>query len=213
MKATARKQVSYDASIFTSVETVDDAIRIIVTPEAGLTSQHRWDVETSRLIDLIGPWICRNCLVLDYGCGIGRIAKPIIKKFGCTVIGVDIAANMRALAASCVDSDRFAAVPPDVLQWFRRDFDFAMAIWTLQHVLYLRDTVHMLSFMLRDGAKFFVVNNVGRALPTTGGWIDDGIDVRTVLKDHFIEIECGRLSNDIAPGAFGESTFWAIYQK
>jgi SAM-dependent methyltransferase len=47
----------------------------------------------------------RNSLVLDYGCGIGRIAKELIKQTGCHVIGVDISPSMLGLAYPYVHSD------------------------------------------------------------------------------------------------------------
>jgi SAM-dependent methyltransferase len=213
MKATAVRRVSYDPSIFTSVETVDDAMRIIVTPEAGFTSQHRWDVETPYLIELIEPWLRSKSTVLDYGCGIGRLAKPLIEKHSCDVVGVDISPNMLALASSFVNSDRFAATPPGMLRCFKSQFDFAIAVWSLQHALDLPAVVWNIEAALMPGGKFFVVNNIGRAVPTAGGWIDDGVDVQAVLKDRFTEIEHGQLSSDIAPGSFKENTFWAVYQK
>ena len=213
MKALALKQVSYDPSIFTAIETLDDAVRIIVTPEAGLTSAQRWQAETPCLLELIERWLRPKAMVVDYGCGIGRLAKPLIEKHHCTVIGVDISPNMRALAASYVESHDFAAIHPAMLAYFGSDFEFAMAIWTLQHVLDVRQEVTEIVHCLRDGARLFVVNNVGRVVPTTGGWVDDGVDVRAILKDHFTEIEYGQLSEDIAPGAFKDSTFWAVYQK
>jgi hypothetical protein len=45
MKVTALKQVHYDPAVFTSVETVDDAVRVILTPEEGMSSAHRWKTE------------------------------------------------------------------------------------------------------------------------------------------------------------------------
>jgi SAM-dependent methyltransferase len=218
MKTAALKKVSYDPSIFTNIETVDEAVRIIVTPEAGLTSKHRWDVETPYLMTLIERWFKPErpeALVLDFGCGIGRLARPLIQKHGCKVIGVDIAANMRALAASCVDSYLFMAMPPDLLHLLiPNQCDFAIAIWTLQHCFGVRLEVDRINKMLRDGGKLFVVNNVRRVVPSTAGWLDDGIDIRAVLKDQFTELEDGKLEgDDIAPGTFKDNTFWAVYQK
>jgi 2-polyprenyl-3-methyl-5-hydroxy-6-metoxy-1,4-benzoquinol methylase len=214
MKAAALKQVTYDPSIF-DIETVDEAVRIIVTPEAGLTSQHRWDVETRYLMTLIERWLKPKSDVLDYGCGIGRLAKPLIEKHGCRVIGVDISPNMRALAASCVDSNEFAALPPQfIYRLAGSSFNFALAVWTLQHVLDPRRVISEIQTMLCDGGKLFVVNNIGRVVPTTGGWINDGIDIRAVLKDQLTELEHGKLEgDDVAPGTFRDNTFWAVYQK
>jgi SAM-dependent methyltransferase len=216
MKVVAHKQIYYDPSVFTAIETIDDAVRVIVTPEAGLTSQRRWDTETLYLLGLIERWLKPKSLVLDYGCGIGRLAKPLVEKYHCDVIGVDLSPNMRALAASYVESNCFAVVPPDMLYAINHHFwkcDFALAVWTLQHALDLMQEINRIEMALRDGGKLFVVNNINRVVPIAGGWIDDGIDVRTVLKDCFTELECGKLSDEIAPGVFRENTFWAIYQK
>ena len=84
-------------------------MRIILTPEDGMSSVHRWKTETPYLMSLIEKHIVNGATVLDYGCGIGRLAKPLIEKHSCDVIGVDISPNMRALAASCVDK-KFVAV-------------------------------------------------------------------------------------------------------
>jgi SAM-dependent methyltransferase len=217
MKIAALKQVAYDPSVFLNIETVEEARDIIVTPFDKLTSQHRWDTETPYLIGLIERWLRPRARVLDYGCGIGRLAKPLIEKHGCKVVGVDISPNMRALAASCVNSDLFMAVPPGMLSiWIKpRLCDFAIAIWTLQHVLELGLVINDIENMLTLGGKLFVVNDAKiRYVPVADGWIDDGVDVRAVLQDHFTELEYGQLEgDDIAPGSFKENNFWAVYQK
>ena len=50
MRVTALKQVTYDPSIFMNIDTVDDAVRIILTPEDGMSSVHRWKTETPYLM-------------------------------------------------------------------------------------------------------------------------------------------------------------------
>ena len=62
----------------------------------------------------LGP----NDVVLDYGCGIGRMAKELILRHNCRVIGVDISPNMRALSVQYVNSDNFFACPPAMLGVF-----------------------------------------------------------------------------------------------
>ena len=222
MKAEALKQVSYDPACFLNVETVEEARDIIVTPFDKLSPQHRWDTETPYLVGLIEKWLQpRSYLiahptskVLDYGCGIGRLAKPLIEKCGCDVIGVDLSPNMRALAESCLASDAFMTLPPNMMSFLVKECcDFAVSIWTLQHVLHVRDALRDIEQMLKVGGRLFVVNNMGRVVPTTAGWVDDGVDVRAVLKDCFTEIDYGRLSEAVAPESFGDNTFWAVYQK
>ena len=64
---------SYDASVF-DVADLDAAKRIILTPENS-TTQERWAVETPYLVELIAAHlpIDRETVLLDYGCGIGRM--------------------------------------------------------------------------------------------------------------------------------------------
>ena len=216
MKTAAREQASYDPSCYFNVETIEEARDIIVTPFDKLSSQHRWDTETPYLIGLIEKWLRPRDVVLDYGCGIGRLVKPLVEKHGCEVIGVDISPNMRALAESNVASDAFMVLPPSMLNYLLTDFcDFAIAIWTLQHVLDVRSAVRNIEKMLNSGGKLFVVNDAKfRYIPVKNNWFDDGVDVRAVLQDHFTEIEHGQLEgDDIAPGNFKKDNFWAIYQK
>ena len=49
-----------------------------------------------------------DMVVLDYGCGVGRLAKAMIEAKGCAVIGLDISARMRTLAQDYVASDRLS---------------------------------------------------------------------------------------------------------
>jgi SAM-dependent methyltransferase len=215
MKATALKQVSYDPSVF-DIETVEEAMRVIVTPEAGMSTKLRWERETLALLDLIEKHsrLSEDSCVLDWGCGIGRLAKPLIAKHRCEIIGVDISPSMRALANCCVGAWSFMAMPPEMLGCLLAEqCELALAVWTLQHVLDLRSDVANIDHMLRPGGRLFVVNNVRRVVPSAAGWLDDEIDVRAMLQDIFVEIEYGQLPEEIAPGSFRDNTFWAVYQK
>src|SRR5215470_15608513 len=102
-------QVTYNPAVF-NVSTISQAMSIILTPEES-TTEERWRLETPYVCDLIAKSvdIAPNSFVLDYGCGIGRIAKELIARHGCRVIGVDISPSMRALAPIYVASDRFFA--------------------------------------------------------------------------------------------------------
>jgi len=104
--------VTYFPGVF-DVATPDEAVCIILTAE-GLTTQHRWATETPYFADLITNSISLSdrSLVLDYGCGIGLMAKALIDRHVCRVIGVDTSPSMRALAVGYVASDNFAARRP-----------------------------------------------------------------------------------------------------
>src|SRR5215813_6556282 len=93
----------YDPSIF-SVNSLEQAKKVILTPEAGRSTDERWEHETPHICNLIEHQmvIDANSVIVDYGCGVGRIAKELINRHKCHVIGADISPNMRALAASYV---------------------------------------------------------------------------------------------------------------
>src|SRR5262249_29871734 len=96
--------LTYNPEIF-SVRNVREPKALILTAETS-TTDARWEQETPLLCGLIdarakiGP----ETVVLDYGCGIGRMSKALIERYGCRVIGVDISPSMRALAVEYVGS-------------------------------------------------------------------------------------------------------------
>ena len=210
------KKVAYDPARYIDIETVDEAVHIITTPTEGMTAQQRWEQETPALMAIIERFVARDSFVLDYGCGIGRLSKPLIEKLDCTVVGVDISPNMRALATSLVNSADFCAIDPKMLDNLPvRDFNAAIAVWALQHCVELKDVISLIADTLKVKGKLFIVNNVTRCVPVEGGeWADDGLDVHEMIIDGgFKLIERGKLDDSIAPGWMQEGTFWAAYER
>jgi 2-polyprenyl-3-methyl-5-hydroxy-6-metoxy-1,4-benzoquinol methylase len=103
-------RLTYNPTVFDQVD-LDSARRIILTPE-GSTTDLRWATETPVVRSLIERTVnpTAQMLILDFGCGVGRIAKELIARRGCSVIGVDISGTMRALATDYVASDNSAPV-------------------------------------------------------------------------------------------------------
>jgi len=209
--------VTYNPSIF-DVATIGDAMRIILTPEDS-TTEHRWATETPFLTDLISRSVAlsEKSLVLDYGCGIGRLAKELIARHGCSVIGVDVSANMRALAVGYVDSDRFFACAPamlDLLLAQHVTFDLALAVWVLQHCPSVRDDVARIVRALTPAGSLFVVNQLGRALPTVEmGWVSDGIDILAVLRETLRQGAHGPLPAEHTTAALSREAYWSVFQR
>jgi SAM-dependent methyltransferase len=212
------KILTYNPDVF-SVGSLADAKAIILTDEEGVDSGTRWESETPYLAELISAEIAPKAeqLVIDYGCGIGRLSKLMIEQFGCTVIGVDISANMRALAASYVGSDRFFACAPAMLDdLLARGVraDAAIAVWVLQHCFAPTEDIERLRAALVHRGRLFVVNNKDRAVPTMeSAWVHDGIDIRQALEARFKARRVGTLDPARVGQAVTDFSFTATYTR
>jgi SAM-dependent methyltransferase len=204
---------TYNPDVF-NVRDIPQAMRIILTPEDS-TTEARWQIETPHVCDLIAQAvdIKPDSFVLDYGCGIGRIAKELIARHGCHVIGVDISPPMRVMSVMYVASDRFAAVTPELLtalseRGFR--FDAAAAIWVLQHCPSPAHDIARLRAALAPSGRLFVLNGENRSVPTRdAGWYDDRLDIKGMLAGEFDMLNQGRLAPDKTTDRIMQTTFWA----
>lgn len=179
---------------------------IILTPEPGTTTDERWRIETPYLAaEMVAHLdLNQNSLVLDYGCGIGRLARALIERTGCFVIGVDMAQRMREMAPAYVASPRFMVVAPEGLDALidrGLQADFGFASWVLQHCLEVERDVTRIADALGPMARFFMVNNLGRAVPTDHGWVDDGKSVEALLSARFDGLERYRFPAGVSAAA------------
>src|SRR5678816_852457 len=173
---------TYSPAVF-DVGTIEQAKQIILTPQAGLSTDQRWKSETPYLLDLIDKScsVTEQSIVLDYGCGIGRMSRALIDKYNCRVVGADISPSMRALAAAYVSSDKFFVCAPSALDWSRINFDLALAVWVLQHCFDVGADVSRIRSRMTPKGQLFVVNDKRRIVPSNRGWVNDGKDVHSIL--------------------------------
>jgi len=210
-------RVTYHPEIF-DVRNIDQARQIILTGE-GSTTDERWVSETPWLADEISNsmTITPDTIVIDYGCGIGRMSKELIDRYGCRVIGIDISDNMRALAIDYVRSNRFMSCAPEMLDALvARGLvaDAAISIWVLQHCLKPNEDIDRIDRALRPGAAFFLLNNVYRAVPTREkAWVNDGLDIKAMVGEHFAKQREGIPPLEKTPKDLVGIVFWAAYQK
>jgi 2-polyprenyl-3-methyl-5-hydroxy-6-metoxy-1,4-benzoquinol methylase len=204
---------TYNPSVF-EVQSIPEAAAIILTPEGGQTTQERWGLETEYLSKLIEEKCNLNehSLVIDYGCGLGRVAKELIDLTGCRVIGVDTSASMRTLAMQYNPSPRFTAIAPEMLESLRPVVDAVICIWTLQHIPKLDDVIDTLAKLVGYSGSLLVLNNQRRAVPVNCGWFDDGLDVKAQLNAQFgLPTEEGVLPLEATSKLVSENTFWAVW--
>lgn len=189
--------ISY-APHFFNRSTVDEAKGVILSPYGGLGVKERWEVET--------PWLAERLkfpadgVVVDYGCGIGRVAKAIRRP----VLGVDISIQMLHFAVDHVCRQDFIPASPVAFRLlvgsgFRASG--AMAIWSLQHVADVVGTVCDIMRGLRSGSPFWLLDLCERHVPVIadGNFAMIG-DERKVLQivDEWCE-QVGREPLDVWP--------------
>jgi cyclopropane fatty-acyl-phospholipid synthase-like methyltransferase len=208
--------LTHNPSVF-AVRDLEEAKRIILTPQAEQSTEERWARETPYLTDLIAEHLnpSPGQVLIDYGCGVGRLSGALIERHACRVLGVDISPEMRALAARHLPSPFFAATSRSMLEGLCQSgfqADAAIVVWVLQHVGEPADDIGLLRRAIRPGGKLLVVNMRRRAVPTVEApWVDDGRDVRTTLRLAFQEVATGDLDPEKVGAVTAEHSFWAVY--
>lgn len=200
------------------VPDIDAAKQIILTTEGDVSTEERWATETPPTIDLL----CDNfditdrSVVVDFGVGIGRVAKALIAQTNCVVLGVDISASMRTLGhvycatpnfLSC-SLEAFGALVANGLR-----ADFAYSIWALQHSRQPLNDVDLLFKALKDGGGLYVLNAVYRVAPRKTGWKFGALDLRPILQGRSRTFSYPPTPDAMIVEAIRDQCFSGIYWK
>ena len=183
-----RDDPKYRPSIFDCAD-LDAAKRIIITTMTAEENEYLWRVDTPLMAQLLVDHLKLSpaSRVLDFGCGIGRIARALIEKVGCEIVGIDISASMRQMAQDYVASPRFSALEPARLaeDGLPGSFGAAYAIRVIQHAEWPGEELTRIAGSLRPDGRFALVNSYERCVPTTHGWATDGVDVLALANEIF----------------------------
>jgi SAM-dependent methyltransferase len=181
-------QKAYDENRFKS-NSKQRLAQIILT---GATEE-RWLKETpifaKKIVQQLN--IDENSTILDFGVGIGRLAKEVIELTNCTVIGVDISQDMLRESIEYVSHPNYIPMRVDAFAKMQKEgklkIDAAYTVWVLQHCLDFEDVYGLILDALPKGAPFFIANTVRRWIPVEGDkhWSDDGLDIRERILDDF----------------------------
>lgn len=195
----------YNPEVF-NINNEQEAKEIILTKEDGIDTNTRWEKETPFVVNDIKEYfkeknIDKNSKIIDFGCGIGRIAKEIIKEIGCEVYGIDISESMRREAVKYVSSNNFRAL--DVNEFIKmifdgEKFDAAYSIWVLQHSIKPVEDICIIKGALKNNSPFYVLNNTISAIPTNQGWKNNGINIKMLLEKQFNKKEESKLPIEIS---------------
>jgi SAM-dependent methyltransferase len=175
-------------------QTFDEAARI--SPEASVALYSLGDpglleAQTDELVTCMAEW----CLleprfrVLDFGCGIGRIAKAIAPHVA-QVVGVDVSAEMVRLARERTVGQRSVSitqVPPDSFAFAEEAFDVVLAIDSFPYVVdsgLAQACLAELTRVLAPEGRLLIVNYSYRG--DVGG---DRAELRSFADGHGLQIE------------------------
>ncbi len=141
-------------------ETFEDAKKLILSPDGSVPSTELFSQAGQNNAKTILSFINKDSVILDYGCGVGRVAKflsPHVKQ----IRAIDISREMIKLGKEfCKECNNIEFILTDGVKMPLDDssIDFAYSILTLQHVeredayLILRD----INRVLKEGGKFYV---------------------------------------------------------
>lgn len=195
---------------------IEDAKSIILTKE-GSTTEIRWEMETKWTVDLLSNItdINSESVVLDWGCGIGRLSKALINKFGCRVAGVDLQPKMIEYAINYVNDDRFIAINYEdaIRQMPSSFFTHAISVWVLQHSNKIQYEIPLLSNSLLDSGALFVLENISKAIPNETSFYDDGIPTKEILNKYFKFDSYGKIPLKYTTKAVHDNSWWALLSK
>jgi 2-polyprenyl-3-methyl-5-hydroxy-6-metoxy-1,4-benzoquinol methylase len=145
------------------------------------------------------------------------MSRELLARTDSSLWGVDISPTMRQQALSYVGSERFTALSPaalDAAVGVGMRFDLALSVWVLQHCPDLQAEARRLSQSLRSGGVLFVVDMQHRAIPThDAGWLDDGLNVRQTLLQHFQLLNEAAFAAPHSPSNLQKSAWMGLFQK
>jgi ubiquinone/menaquinone biosynthesis C-methylase UbiE len=162
------------------VTSLPQAMNVVLTSEQG--KPDKFYNETQFLIDLLAKQniITNESLVLDFGCGMGRVSKKLIEHFNCNVIGVDISDSMLAFAKVYTNHDRFTTLNSYTS---KESIDVCVSTFVLQHTENPLYEIENICNVLKSGGYFVLVNESYRLVPSDIDrnrfviWNDDKFDV------------------------------------
>lgn len=171
---------------------ITDGKHSVVGDCNGHSCEERWEKETPAFARAIVRNLPPDSFtILDYGCGVGRLAKEVLKlNKKITVIGLDASEDELRLAKEYVNDSRFIPTKPED---FKQKVDLIYCVYVLQHVpaIELRHAIERMHYFLKPGgALVYCSSDYRMAINQGGGFTDDrhlGVDIRREISRLFRE--------------------------
>jgi SAM-dependent methyltransferase len=183
------------------VTTFEQAKHVVLTSDPD--NPDKFVNETNFLINTIAEQLStkmdESSIVLDFGCGMGRVSKSLIEKFNCKVIGLDISDSMLTFARLyTANVQKFQATKsyttPDSI-------DVCLSILALQHSENPVVEINNIVKCLKPGGVLVLLNETTRFVPSDVDsnryvvWNDDGFDVFGYIESLLTKINSVQYMN------------------
>lgn len=172
--------------------TIQHAKDIVLTSDSN--NPDKFEQETKSLVNVLENEniINENSVVLDFGCGMGRVSKELIDRFNCNVMGVDISERMKIFAMLYVSNpNRFKTV--EYIE--PNSVDVCISAFVLQHTENPKEEIRKIVEGLKPNSIFILLNENIRFVPSDidyNGyviWKDDKFDVFNEVEKYCTKIK------------------------
>ena len=184
--------MKYVKEVF-DVVTIEQAKNVVLTDDPA--NPDKFDQETKFLIDIISNQniINSESNVLDFGCGMGRVSRELVKTFNCNVIGVDISTSMLNFAKLYVNNP--SKFTPLIRHTTPNSIDVCISTFVLQHTENPEKEIKNIFNVVKPDGYFILLNEHHRFVPNDIDsnnyviWKDDQFNIFEAVEQKFKKIK------------------------